>query len=219
MASIDDDKVERILSHLDKIHDSVKEVREDHAKLSARMDALEGEREKEKADAKVRKDAEEKERQEKEAVDAAMRRADGSVRENLETIEKDRAQFADCQMRADAAYQAWGKTAPPALLGEALRDFRIRLLSPLKPHSKVYKDSALHLVGDDAALRVIEDAIINDAVEASSVAPPVGAPLREVVTHSEVGHVYRKFIGDPSVTWSPFMGGATRFGRINRPVR
>lgn len=214
-----EDKLQRVLDHLDALHTKMDEGVENHKKLAARLDAIEGEREKEKTDAKARKDAEEKERHEKEVADGIMRRADGGVRDRLEAIEKDRAQFADCQMRADAAYQAWGKQAPHALHGEALRDFRIRLLTPLKTHSKVYKDSALSLVGDDAAFRVIEDAIINDAIEASSTTFTASAPLREIKTRLESGHIVTKFVGDPAVTWAPFMGGATQFGRLRTPAR
>lgn len=209
-----DEKLDRVLSHLDALHSKIDKQDENHKTLAARMDALEQEREKEKADAKTRTDAEEKERkerEEREAADAAKRRADADV-------DKDREQFAAAQMRADAAYQAWGKQAPHALHGEALRDFRIRLLGPLKSHSKVYRDSALNLIGDDATFSMVEGAIINDAVEASSTTFTMGAPLRKVTSKNEAGHTVTKFVGDPAVTWAPFMGGATKFGRIVRPA-
>jgi hypothetical protein len=243
MANVPDEKVDRILEHMDALHTKIDESAESHKQLAGRLDAIEKEREQEKAD-KARKDAEaepadrarrdgedeteyadrvrrmDAERAEGERLDTSGRLADPDRqrRNTLQSIEKDAAKFADVQMRCDAAYQAWNKQAPHALYGEQLRDFRIRLLTPLKTHSKVYADSALSLVGDDAAFRVIEDAIINDAVEASSTTFTVGAPLREVVTRTDAGHVHRKFIGDASVTWSPFMGGATKFGRIVRPT-
>src|SRR5579885_2837877 len=196
-----DEKLDRVLQHLDTLHTKIDGIDAGHKELASRLDALEGEREKEKSEAKARADAEEKERkerEEREAADAAGKRVD-----------EDSNKFAEAQMRADAAYQAWGKQAPHALHGETLRDFRIRLLNPLKSHSKAYKDSALNLVGDDAVFDTIEGAIINDAVEASSTTFTMGAPLRKLSSRNEAGHTVTKFVGDPAVTWAPFMGGAT----------
>lgn len=196
----------------------------------ARADAEEKERkekeEKEKAD-KARADAEEKEREEKEKADAAARASEGDVAKKLADIERrlpaslsdeDKGRFAEVQMRADSAYQAWNYgQAPHALNGETLNDYRVRLLSKIKGHSKIYKDSNLGLlVNDSAAFSVIEQAIVNDAVEASSASVTVGAPLRKQVSRNESGHTITKFVGDPAVTWGPFMGGATKFGKINR---
>lgn len=211
----DIDKMQKVLDHLDALHSKIDEQSESNKALAARLDSLEGA-------SKARADAEEKERkerEEKEKADAALRRADAGSREKLDAIEKDRAGFTDAQVRADSAYQSWGKQAPHAVHGETLRDFRIRLLAPLKQHSKVYRDSALDLIGDDATFSVVENAIVNDAIEASCLAPPAGSPLREQVTRMPSGHTVTKFVGDPAVTWAPFMGGATTFGRIVVPKR
>lgn len=201
-----DDKIDRVLEHLDKLHAGIDSMGEKHDKLAARIDVLEAahkrdSEEREMAD-KARKDAEEKER------------ADSATRAKLQAIDESAAQFAAAQLRADAAYQAWGKQAPHALHGESLRDFQIRLLNPLKQHSKAYADSALNLIGDDAAFSVIEGAIISDAITASNTHAPAGT-LREIKSRSDSGHVVTKFVGDPEVTWATFMGGHTRFGRIN----
>jgi len=196
----------------------------------ARADAEEKERkekeEKEKAD-KAKADAEEKEREEKEKADAAVRAGNADLAKKLADLERrlpatladaDKAAFADAQMRCDAAYQAWNLgQAPYALNGESLSDYRVRLLSKIKQHSKVYKDSNLGiLVQDSAAFSVVENAIVNDAVEASCSSITVGAPLRVQESKNETGHIVRKFVGDPAVTWAPFMGGATKFGKIRR---
>lgn len=266
----DEDKLDKVLTHLDSIHamcDSTKarldameeehkKDRADAAEWKARADAAEKERadkaradaeekerkekeEKEKADAeaKARADAEEKEKadkarkdaEEKEKADAAARASSNTdLAKKLADLERrmpatladaDKAAFADAQMRCDKAYQAWNLgQAPHALNGETLSDYRVRLLSKIKQHSKVYKDSNLGiLVNDSAAFAVIENAIVNDAAEASCSNITVGAPLRMQESKTESGHIVRKFVGDAAVTWAPFMGGATKFGRITRP--
>jgi len=266
----DEDKLDKVLTHLDSIHsmcdsfktrldameEEHKKDRADAAEWKARADAAEKERadkaradaeekerkekeEKEKADAeaKARADAEEKEKadkarkdaEEKEKADAAARASGNTdLARKLAELERrmpatladaDKAAFADAQMRADSAYQAWNLgQAPYALNGETLSDYRVRLLSKLKQHSPIYKDSNLGLlVADSAAFSVIENAIVNDAIEASCKSITVGAPLREQVTRNASGHTITKFVGDPAVTWGPMMGGATKFGRISRP--
>jgi hypothetical protein len=213
----ENENLQRVLEHLDKIHAKCDAINAGHEKLSARMDALEGEREKERAD-KARVDAEAKEKAENEAKEKA-----DSVAENIAKIERaqfteaQRAAFADAQMRADSGYQAWGKQAPHALHGETLRDFKIRLLRPLQQHSKRYAQSALELIGDEAAFQVVNDAIIADSVAASCDPAQLGSSLREITTRTPSGHIMTKFVGDAAVTWAPFMGGATKFGRIVRP--
>jgi hypothetical protein len=130
---------------------------------------------------------------------------------------QDRYAYANAQIRADRGFNAWSKSAPHALSGESLRDFRIRLLRELQPLSKTFKDSDLSMIGDEKAFTIIEDAIINDAVQASIAGDfTPGAPLRESVTKTEHGQVMRKFHGDPNVCWAPFAGVARR-GRIIRP--
>ena len=209
MANVDDSKVNQILNHLESLHMKNDAMSTQHTALCSRMDALEqtvGSISQSDAEWKAKADAAEKEKEaEKAKADAAAKIA----------IDTDRAEFADAQMKADAAFQSWGKVAPHALQGESLRDYKIRLLTPFKQHSKVYKDSALSLVGDEAAFSVIADAIIADAVSASNVSAGVGMPLQKRVRKTDSGHIETRFIGDPSVVWGACMGSVTRFGRIN----
>lgn len=267
----DEDKLDRVLSHLDSLHTKVDSMKtrqdameEEHKKDKAdsaewkaradawRKDAEDKEKadkarkdaeEKEKADAKVRADAEAKEKEEKEKADKARKdaeekeKADAALATSANTdlakkladmerrlpailSDEDKGRFAEVQMRADSAYQAWNLgQAPGSLQGETISDYRVRLLSKIKQHSKVYKDSNLGiLVNDAAAFAVVENAIVADAVEASCSQVTVGAPLRQQTTRNESGHTITKFVGDPAVTWGPFMGGATKFGKINRDM-
>lgn len=209
------DDMSKVLGHLDRLHARLDAMEKEHAKdraetaqLSARADAWRKDaEEKERAD-KARRDAEEKQSK----TDKA--RADGE--DTTKTLDEDANEFAEKQLRADSAYQAWSRAAPPGLYGETLRDYRVRLLKPLQQYSATHKGVDLARVADPAAFSVVENSIINDAIEASNTTVTAGAPLREVVTRNDSGHVFRKFIGDASVTWAPFMGGAVKFGRINK---
>ena len=220
--------------------DAAEKEREDKARKDAEDCAA-----KERED-KARKDAAEKEEEEKKRADAA--RKDAEDEESKKAAEKEKAdkarndslaaeiaalraamparhsaedknKFAAAQMKADKAYQAWSLgQAPPALLGESLRDYRLRLAQPLKQHSRAFKDSALETIGDEGAFSTVEDSIINDAVTASISTVVEGAPLRMVTDKNESGHIVRKFYGDPRVCWAPFMGGAVRIAKLQRPA-
>lgn len=191
---------------------------------AAKADADKEEEEKKKADA-AKADAD-KAAEEKAKADAALKGVSADVLAKMADLERrmpavlseeDKAKFADAQMRCDAAYQAWGGQAPPALNGESLSDFNVRLLSKLKQHSKVYKDSNLGiLVADAAAFGVVQEAIINDAIQASKGSVTAGAPLQKRVKRLDSGHVVTEWVGDPAVGWASFMGGATKFGKINQ---
>ena len=238
MATDKDDtnsKLDGIAEHMKRVHDGVDEMRESHKTLAARLDALEKAREQ---DDKARKDrvrrdgegdAEYNSRMA--AMDAALPREGESETEREDRIRrdridrayrdaevalgKDRAKFAEAQMRADRAFQAWGKQAPPALHGERLRDYQVRLLTPHKSHSRTYKDSALELIADDSAFNVVFDTIVNDSIAASSEPGPAGEPVRAITSINENGHRVTRFIGDSAACWAPFMGHAVRVGRFN----
>jgi hypothetical protein len=206
--------------------DAAEKERADKARADAECKEKE---EKEKAD-KARRDAEAREKDEKEKADKV--RADAVAAVNVDWEKKfdelrksvtpvsltqdDKNQRAAAQMRLDSACQAWGKPARPPMNGEALRDYRISILNELKAHSKVYKDSNLETIGDEAAFSNIEALIINDAIQASVSSIVHGAPLRESTKMNSMGHRVTTFAGDPAVTWGPFMGGHTRFGKIVR---
>jgi hypothetical protein len=191
------DKLDQIISHLGSLHEKHDALKATCDSFGNRIEALEAERQKEKAD-------------------AAAATAAASAKTQVDAPNEDKHVFADSQMRADAAYQAWGKSAPYALHGETLRNFRVRLLSALKAHSKVYKDSDLATIGDENAFSNIERAIIADAVQASSAPGDAGAPLRKVVSRNDSGHTITKWYGDTLSCWGPFMGGTVRFGKLNR---
>jgi hypothetical protein len=198
----EDSKLDKVIEHLESLHGKCDAI-------NKRMDSIEEDHKKLRADA----DAEEaKKREEKEKADAAK----GAAR--ADATDENRNAFAGAQMRLDSACQAWGHQCRPPLAGESLRDYRVSVLNGLKAHSKRYGQSDLSLVGDEAAFNMIEGAIINDAVEASTSNIKPGAPLRSVTKRNpDTGHAVTSFYGDPLVTWAQFAGGATRFGKIVRP--
>jgi colicin import membrane protein len=238
-----------VMARMDSMEEERKKEKADAADMKAKWDAAEEEKkksdkakadadEKERADAKLKADAEEEEKKakadaeekekEKQKTDAAAKGVSEEVLKRLAELERtrtathteeDKARFAEVQMRCDAGFQAWGEQARPALAGESLADYRVALLSKIKKHSKVYKDSNLGLlVADPNAFGIIEASIIADAVSASNSSVSFGAPLQKRVRKTESGHIETRWVGDPAVGWGTFMGGATRFGTINKDM-
>ena len=100
------------------------------------------------------------------------------------------------------------------MAGEGLRDYRVSVLSDLKRHSKVFKDTDLHAVADEAAFTNMEATIITDAISASNTHILPGQPLVKRTRVNADGHRITTFSGDSGIAWAPFMGGGTQFGRI-----
>jgi hypothetical protein len=124
--------------------------------------------------------------------------------------EETRAAKADAQARADAAYQAFGTRAPAPLVGETLRDYRLRLLRDHQAHSARWKGVDLRALLDDAALKNVEGDIYADAIVASR-SPTDLSPgqLREVVKTDPV-------TGQRTIE---FVGPQTIFASLSAPVR
>ena len=86
------------------------------------------------------------------------------------------AALTAAQVKADAAFQAWGKQAPPPIASETALRYRVRTANMLKHHSKLYGGVDLSAVAaaDSAAFDAVELQIMADAVEASK--NPGGLP-------------------------------------------
>lgn len=80
---------------------------------------------------------------------------------------EDRAQFAQAQARADAAFTAHGERAPGPLLGETLGAYRRRLATTQKAHSARVKDIDLISMADDASFGILEEMVYTDSLEAA----------------------------------------------------
>jgi hypothetical protein len=92
-----------------------------------------------------------------------------TLRRRVEQLEREartpttaRAEFIAEQARADGAYQTLASEAPAPLSGERIGDYRMRLVTGLKRHSKRWSD--VDLTGcPDTALTKIADEIYADA--------------------------------------------------------
>jgi len=212
--------------------------------IGARMDAIEKDRKDAarpvEADAarkdeeteaeKARKDAEDKAREDsarKDAAASAVSRTHAAKIAELEaklnavyvepTIE-DRNLLAETRNRADGLYQALtGQPASQSQPGESPIAYRKRMADGLRKYSDRMKDVRLDALAGEA-FAVIEDHIYADAHAAirSDAIVPAGQ-LRAIKTMDR-GRERTEYVGDAAATWAPFMAGAYRVGKLNRPV-
>jgi hypothetical protein len=113
-------------------------------------------------------------------------------------------QFRDAQVRADKVYQGFGDSAPPAVDGELLPAYRLRLLRGLKQHSPDWKNTDLVRLPEDI-LAVAERTILADA--AREIASPTNVPagtLLQRIEQDATGRKITRFHGDPEACWAPF---------------
>lgn len=110
--------------------------------------------------------------------------------------DKEGADLAEAQAKADHASMAHGKRAPRALDGETLHSYRLRLLSEHKRFSNAWKDVALGGLPQDT-LGIAEAAIYADSLEASMRGDGVPeGQLREIVNIDATGRRISTFVGN-----------------------
>jgi 8-oxo-dGTP pyrophosphatase MutT (NUDIX family) len=164
-----------------------------------RKDAEQAEKDRKDAEDKVRKDAEDKVR--KDAAGDIEKLVADAVASRLprDRGDTERAELADAQVRADAAYTAFGERAPAPLVAELPTDYRRRLASPLKKHSKEWASEDLRSL-NESVLAIAEKQIYADAVAAarSDEHIPEGKliPFRRT---NESGHQITEFRGRTSI--------------------
>lgn len=102
---------------------------------------------------------------------------------------------ADAQKRADAVAAAFGERAPAPMMGEALLNYRKRLLRGFQRHS-VFKDANLDTIAaDSATFANVEQAIYADAMKASATPDvPAGHRVARVRT-TDSGHRITEWFG------------------------
>lgn len=159
--------------------------------------------EKAKADA-ARADAEEKEKADKARKDAA----------ETETSMADSAAFADAQALYDSVYSQLGNgAAPRPMAGEKIMAYRARMLTGLKKHSTVYKDSDLGAVAraDASAFAGVESTVLEDARKFARTPQAVAdGQLRGHTVRTEAGHMVTTYSGDPMAWMSRHMQSPKR---------
>ena len=153
--------------------------------------------------------------------DAAVMKQLKDAQSQIEELRKDianrgREAFIAAQVRADKVYAAFGDAAPRWMTGEAEEGYRVRLLTPLKKHSKAWKDVNLSTLPADA-LKIAEETIYHDAAEAAAH-PATGpeAGLQEVYeVEPRTGRRVSRFRGHPEACWKPFKQGVRYVSKFN----
>jgi hypothetical protein len=116
-----------------------------------------------------------------------------------ETDPADPHMMIDAQVKADAAMNMLGMSAPKPLAGEGLLAYRKRLLRPLQKYSPAFKDSDLGVASvDDATFNAVEASIYADAITAAKN-PEVGEGRLMERTTQRGGHTFTEFYGDSRV--------------------
>jgi hypothetical protein len=131
-----------------------------------------------------------------------------------------RKDFVEAQSKADRIFRAYGDSAPSALNGESLIDYRCRLARQFQSHSKQFKGADLSKIGDSHVLTAIEDAIYADA--AAALSDPntfMAGELRAVRTRDPSGREITKYIGRDGACWDQFHPPIRHVTRIMTPGR
>lgn len=195
------DKMKKDGEDEERAEEKARNARKDRVK--ARKDAMEAE-----AD-KKRKDAEEEEKKKADAARADSESA--SYKERYETLAASLARMpmspddpnaetmADFQSRADEAYQAFGRRAPPPQSGETPIGYRRRLANGLKTHSADWKAVELRGISDDV-LALAERKIYADAVTASKSADDLAEGVLVARTRrTDAGHTVIEYRGRDTI--------------------
>lgn len=183
------------------------------------------------AEDKAKKDAEEKEvKEEEERKDAALKGENAELRLSLKRLEgivagitketprADIDALAAIQSRADSVAAMYGDRASPPISGEAVLDYRRRMLKRFQPHSARFKNTRFDAL-DEATITTVEDQVYADAVnsarETQAATPGVLVPVE---SQDRSGRTITKYHGDIGAFLAPFVSGAT-VSRIVRPQR
>ena len=132
------------------------------------------------------------------------------------------AQYTTAQGRADSVWQMHGKQAPPALGGETVTAYRLRLLREMQPHSPEWKDKNLGTLAaaDAAILDTAEKLIYADAAVAARTMTSLPGQLRmERQVDPDSGLRINRWYGDPNSWMDAFKTPyqvATRVGGEDR---
>ena len=109
----------------------------------------------------------------------------------------DERRMTEMQARANSAYQAAGRRAPPALPLETPLEFRRRLLAGLQPYSSTWNGKDLSGITDETAFTAIEGQIFADAASNGKTFGLRPREIRERVSEGHGGHKVIEFDGGP----------------------
>lgn len=160
--------------------------------------------------AKEKADAEEKEKAKADSEDIKRKIAELAAKLPKQRSDKDYAEMADAQARADSVFQAFGDSAPRPLDGELLMDYRRRMARSLQVHSATWKDSDLSKIADDVAFGNAEAQIFADAIAASNNPADLEPGQLRMIT---------KVDRETGVRMNTFVGRGTFIGAMRPPAR
>ena len=143
--------------------------------------------------------------------ESISRRADRSP----VTLE-DEHRMTAMQGRADSAYQAAGRRAPPPLPLERPGEYHRRLLDGVKGYSPRWKSADLNVVTDETALSVIERQVYADAATHGRTAGLKPLEIRELQSTSPGGHRQIEFVGGEEAHFTRQFSREPRLG-VFRP--
>src|ERR1700722_9174172 len=112
------------------------------------------------------------------------------------TLEDEKA-MSSMQARADEAYSAAGRRAPPPLGHERPDEYRRRLADGVKSYSDRWRETNLNVVTDDTALGVIETQIYAHAASHGRTAGLRAREIKPIQNMTAAGHTTIEFVGGP----------------------
>src|SRR5580765_7962071 len=173
------------------------------ARLTARLDAVEeAKKEEDKKDAEEELEIEAKAKEIAEAFAAKIAALEAAMPKALS--DEEYAAMADAQEKAAAALSMHGESAPRAMAGETVLQYRQRVAAKLKRYSEKFAAIEMSKLDSDM-FAIAEEIIYADAVVAAKTAPVgVEAGLRTVVTTDSSGRRCNSFVGSPKAWMSAF---------------
>ena len=148
-----------------------------------------------------------------------LRRLEESISRRAErspvTLEDER-RMTEMQARADSAYVAANRRAPPALPLERPIEYRRRLAEGLQVYSPSWRGKDLSGVTDEAAFTAIEGQIFADAVANGRTYGLEPHEIRQRVIPGSSGHTVIEYDGGPDASFIRQFAPAPRLG-VFRP--
>jgi hypothetical protein len=125
------------------------------------------------------------------------RQAETEAKRMSPITEADERTMLSMQSRADEAYTAAGRRAPPPLGHERPDEYRRRLADGVKSYSDRWREANLNVVTDDTALSVIEEQIYADAASHGRTAGLRAREIKPIQSRTAAGHTTIEFVGGP----------------------
>ncbi|WP_234262572.1 NUDIX hydrolase [Klebsiella aerogenes] len=143
--------------------------------------------------------------------------ADGNrMPQRTVAADEDESSMAEAQTKADSAYAAIGKRAPPPFSGEKAMGYRKRVLEAIQSLTPKYREVNIRAVADSATLSVLEDQIYQAAARTVSDAMNnTKGYLHKQIRTDDAGRRIVEYRGDPNAWLNQFKFPAHRVAKFN----